>query len=146
MTAEIRTPRPLVLVDGSNYLYRAFHALPPLTTSAGQPTNAVLGVVNMLYKLLDDYQPTEMAVVFDAPGKTFRKDLYADYKAHRSAMPEDLACAFVEPNEIGVGVDLGVGDQRGCLAQREGQVTEGGGDAIGGLGRDGGQIGPQQVE
>jgi DNA polymerase-1 len=88
--------RPLVLVDGSNYLYRAFHALPPLTTSAGAPTNAVLGVVNMLYKLLDDYAPTEMAVVFDAPGKTFRKDLYAEYKANRPPMPDELR-AQVDP-------------------------------------------------
>ena len=96
MTAESRTPRALVLVDGSNYLYRAFHALPPLSTSAGQPTNAVLGVVNMLYKLLDDYQPSEMAVVFDAPGKTFRKDLYADYKANRPPMPDELR-AQMEP-------------------------------------------------
>jgi DNA polymerase I len=82
--------RPLVLVDGSNYLYRAFHALPPLSTAAGQPTNAVLGVVNMLYKLIDDYGPREMAVVFDAPGKTFRKDLYAEYKANRPPMPDEL--------------------------------------------------------
>jgi DNA polymerase I len=82
--------KPLVLVDGSSYLYRAFHALPPLSTAAGQPTNAVLGVVNMLYKLLDDYAPSEMAIVFDAPGKTFRSDLYAEYKAHRPPMPDEL--------------------------------------------------------
>ncbi|HUL80538.1 MAG TPA: DNA polymerase I [Gammaproteobacteria bacterium] len=82
--------KPLVLVDGSSYLYRAFHALPPLTTATGQPTNAVLGVVNMLYKLLDDYAPSEMAVVFDAPGKTFRKDLFSDYKANRPPMPDEL--------------------------------------------------------
>ena len=88
--------KPLVLVDGSSYLYRAFHALPPLTTAAGQPTNAVLGVVNMLYKLLDDYAPTEMAVVFDAPGKTFRKDLYSEYKANRPPMPDELR-AQLEP-------------------------------------------------
>jgi len=88
--------RPLVLVDGSSYLYRAFHAIPQLNTAAGQPTNAVLGVVNMLYKLLDDYAPAEMAVVFDAPGKTFRKDLYAQYKANRAAMPDELR-AQVDP-------------------------------------------------
>ena len=82
--------KPLVLVDGSSYLYRAFHALPPLSTAAGQPTNAVLGVVNMLYKLLDDYTPSEMAVVLDAPGKTFRSELYAEYKAHRPPMPDEL--------------------------------------------------------
>jgi DNA polymerase I len=87
---------PLVLVDGSSYLYRAFHALPPLSTKSGQPTNAVLGVVNMLYKLLDEQRPTHMAVVFDAPGKTFRKDLYAEYKANRPPMPDELR-AQVEP-------------------------------------------------
>jgi DNA polymerase-1 len=81
---------PLVLVDGSSYLYRAFHALPPLSTKSGEPTNAVLGVVNMLYKLLDERQPTHMAVVFDAPGKTFRSELYSDYKANRPPMPDEL--------------------------------------------------------
>ncbi len=88
--------KPLVLVDGSSYLYRAFHALPALSTAAGQPTGAVLGVVNMLYKLLDDYGPDRMAVVFDAPGRTFRDDLYADYKAHRPGMPDELR-AQIEP-------------------------------------------------
>ncbi|MEE8306481.1 MAG: PIN domain-containing protein, partial [Gammaproteobacteria bacterium] len=63
--------KPLILVDGSSYLYRAFHALPPLATRDGQPTGAILGVLNMLYRLLDDYQPDSMVVVFDAPGKTF---------------------------------------------------------------------------
>ncbi len=87
---------PLVLVDGSSYLYRAFHAIPMLSTKSGEPTNAVLGVVNMLYKLLDDYKPTRMAVVFDAPGKTFRSDLYTDYKANRPPMPDELR-AQVEP-------------------------------------------------
>jgi len=81
---------PLVLVDGSSYLYRAFHALPPLSTAGGQPTGAVLGVVNMLYKLLDEVKPTRMAVVFDAPGKTFRSELYAEYKANRPPMPDEL--------------------------------------------------------
>ncbi len=83
--------KPLVLVDGSSYLYRAFHALPPLTNSAGEPTGAVYGVVNMLRRLVTDYQPTHMAVVFDAKGPTFRDELYADYKANREAMPDDLA-------------------------------------------------------
>jgi DNA polymerase-1 len=86
----------LVLVDGSSYLYRAFHAIPPLSTKAGEPTNAVLGVVNMLYKLLDEEKPERMAVVFDAPGKTFRDDLYAEYKANRPPMPDELR-AQVEP-------------------------------------------------
>jgi DNA polymerase-1 len=88
--------KPLVLVDGSSYLYRAFHALPALSTAAGQPTGAVLGVVNMLYKLLDDYRPENMAVVFDAPGRTFRDDLFEQYKAHRAPMPDELR-AQIEP-------------------------------------------------
>ena len=81
---------PIVLVDGSSYLYRAFHALPPLTTSNGQPTGAVKGVLNMLKRLIKDYPDSPMAVVFDAPGKTFRDEMYSDYKAHRPPMPDDL--------------------------------------------------------
>ena len=88
--------KPLVLVDGSSYLYRAFHALPPLTASSGAPTGALLGVLNMLYKLLDDESPERFAVVLDASGKTFRDDLYAEYKANRPPMPDDLR-AQVEP-------------------------------------------------
>lgn len=80
-----------MLVDASSYLYRAFHAMPPLTNSRGQPTGAVYGVVNMLRKLLADYHPEYVALVFDAKGKTFRDDLYAAYKAHRPAMPDELS-------------------------------------------------------
>jgi DNA polymerase-1 len=90
-------PRPdLVLVDGSSYLYRAFHALPPFSNSRGQPTGAVFGVLNMLTKFLKDYDPTRIAVVFDASGKTFRDDLFAEYKAHRPPMPDDLR-SQIEP-------------------------------------------------
>jgi len=88
--------KPLILVDGSSYLFRAYHALPPLTNSQGEPTGAIVGVVNMLRKLIDTYQPELMAVVFDAPGKTFRDDLYPDYKAHRPPMPDELR-AQIEP-------------------------------------------------
>ena len=88
--------KPLILVDGSSYLFRAYHALPPLTNSKGEPTGAIVGVVNMLRKLIDAYQPELMAVVFDAPGKTFRDDLYPDYKAHRPPMPDELR-AQIEP-------------------------------------------------
>jgi DNA polymerase-1 len=84
------SPKPLLLIDGSSYLYRAFHALPPLANSRGEPTGAVYGVANMLRKLLADYQPDRIAVVFDAKGKTFRDDLFAQYKAHRPPMPDDL--------------------------------------------------------
>ncbi len=80
----------LVLVDGSSYLYRAFHALPPFTNSRGEPTGAVFGVLNMLAKFLKDYDPERIAVVFDASGKTFRDELFAEYKAHRPPMPDDL--------------------------------------------------------
>jgi DNA polymerase I len=87
---------PLVLVDGSSYLYRAFHALPPLTGPDGQPTGALYGVASMLRRLRADYRPQRMVVVFDAPGKTFRDEIYAEYKANRPPMPEELA-AQVEP-------------------------------------------------
>jgi DNA polymerase-1 len=81
---------PLYLVDGSSYLYRAFHALPPFTNSRGEPTGAVLGVVNMLNKFLRECAPERIAIVFDAPGRTFRDDLFEQYKASRPPMPDDL--------------------------------------------------------
>ncbi len=81
---------PLILVDGSSYLYRAFHAMPPLTSPSGDPTGAVYGVINMIKKLLQEYKPKQMAVVFDAKGKTFRDDMYKEYKANRPSMPDDL--------------------------------------------------------
>jgi DNA polymerase-1 len=83
-------PAPLVLVDGSSYLYRAFHALPPLTTSTGQPVGAIRGVISMLNKLADSTGAERMIVVFDASGKTFRDDMYAEYKANREKMPDEL--------------------------------------------------------
>ncbi len=82
---------PFILVDGSSYLYRAFHAMPNLTNSAGEYTGAVYGVVNMLRKLIKDYDPEYMAVVFDAKGKTFRDDIYKEYKANRPPMPLELS-------------------------------------------------------
>ncbi|RUR20714.1 DNA polymerase I [Legionella sp. km535] len=85
---------PLILVDGSSYFFRAFHALPPLTNSKGQPTGAVYGVANMIKKLIKDYQPEELAVVFDAKGKTFRDEWYPEYKAHRPPMPVELSSQF----------------------------------------------------
>lgn len=87
---------PLVLVDGSSYLYRAFHALPPLVSSKGQPTGAVKGVVSMLRRLSKDYPTSQLVVVFDAKGKTFRDDLYGEYKANRPPMPDDLR-SQIEP-------------------------------------------------
>ncbi|WP_051205891.1 DNA polymerase I [Oceanospirillum maris] len=84
------TQLPLVLVDGSSYLYRAFHAMPPLNTSKGQPSGAIKGVINMLKSLLRQYAGSPVVVVFDAKGKTFRDDMYSEYKAHRPPMPDDL--------------------------------------------------------
>lgn len=87
---------PLILVDGSSYLYRAYHAFPPLTNSAGEPTGAMYGVLNMLKSLLVQYSPTHVAVVFDAKGKTFRDELFEHYKSHRPPMPDDLR-SQIEP-------------------------------------------------
>lgn len=87
---------PLILVDGSSYLYRAYHAFPPLTNAAGEPTGAMYGVLNMLRSLLQQYQPSHVGVVFDAKGKTFRDELFAEYKSHRPPMPDDLR-AQIEP-------------------------------------------------
>jgi DNA polymerase-1 len=91
---------PFILVDGSSYLFRAFHALPPLTNSKGQATGAMFGVINMLGKLIEQYQPEKMAVVFDAKGKTFRHEMYTEYKAHRPPMPEELASQITPLHEI----------------------------------------------
>lgn len=85
---------PLILVDASSYFFRAFHALPPLTNSKGNPTGAVYGVANMIKKLIKEYQPEELAIVFDAKGKTFRDEWYPEYKAHRPPMPQELSTQF----------------------------------------------------
>jgi DNA polymerase I len=81
---------PLILVDGSSYLYRAFHALPPLTNSRGEPTGAVYGVINMLQRFVRENERSRLVIVFDAPGRTFRDDLFAEYKAQRAPMPDDM--------------------------------------------------------
>ncbi len=80
----------LLLVDGSSYLYRAFHAMPDLRNPAGEPTGAIYGMVNMMRRARAEIGADHIACVFDAKGKTFREDLYPEYKAHRSPMPEDL--------------------------------------------------------
>ncbi|MDD1642591.1 MAG: DNA polymerase I [Methylococcaceae bacterium] len=87
---SLQTQKRLILVDGSSFLFRAYHAIPPLTNPRGDPTNAIYGVSNMLRKLMADYQSEYITVVFDAPGKTFRNDLYDQYKSHRPPMPDDL--------------------------------------------------------
>ena len=125
----------LVLVDASSYVYRAFHAAPAvarLSTSRGEPTGAVLVVINMLNKLIKDFQPQRIAVVFDAPGRTFRDQLFAEYKAHRPGMPDELR-AQIPPlleiiaaqglpllRESGVEADDVIGTLA-CRAAREGQ-------------------------
>jgi DNA polymerase-1 len=86
----------LLLVDGSSYLYRAFHAMPDLRNAQGEPTGAIYGMINMLRRLRSDYPAAYIACVFDAKGKTFRDDMYAEYKAQRAPMPDDLR-AQIEP-------------------------------------------------
>jgi DNA polymerase I len=128
------TPPDLVLFDGSSYLYRAFHAIPALSNSRGEPTNALLGVLNMLVKFVKDHKPKRIAVVFDAPGKTFRDELFAEYKAHRTPMPDDLR-PQIEPllailraqglpilRENGVEADDVIGTLA-CRAAREGHTV-----------------------
>ena len=84
-----KTPT-LFLVDGSSYLFRAYHALPALANAKGQPTGALYGVANMLRRLMDEHNPEHIAVIFDAKGKNFRHRMFADYKANRPPMPDDL--------------------------------------------------------
>ena len=88
--AGVMSDAPLLLVDGSSYLFRAFHAMPNLSTSSGFPTGAIFGVVNMLRKLCNDFEGSPVAVVFDAAGKSFRNDIYSEYKANRPPMPDEL--------------------------------------------------------
>jgi len=125
---------PLILVDGSSYLYRAFHAMPALTNSRGEPTGAVYGVTNMLRRLLSDYKTEYMAVVFDAKGKTFRDDIYTDYKANRPPMPDDLSEQIESIHDIVRALGLPLIEQAGveaddvigtlaCAAAREGRRT-----------------------
>ncbi|MCG8466160.1 MAG: hypothetical protein MI750_15095 [Xanthomonadales bacterium] len=94
-----KTPT-LYLVDGSSYLFRAFHALPPLTNAQGEPTGAMYGVANMLKRLLEEHNPKHVAVVFDAKGKNFRHELFPEYKANRPPMPDDLRCQIAPLHEL----------------------------------------------
>ncbi|WP_198263081.1 DNA polymerase I [sulfur-oxidizing endosymbiont of Gigantopelta aegis] len=94
--SDSTTDKQLILVDGSSYLYRAFHAMPGLNNSKGMPTGAVYGVVNMLKRLRNDYPTQRVAMIFDAKGKTFRDDMFPEYKANRASMPDDLRCQ-IEP-------------------------------------------------
>lgn len=120
---------PFILVDGSSYLFRAFYAPPHITTSAGEPTGAIFGVVNMLRSLIKKYHPSHMAVVFDAKGKTFRNDMYEEYKANRPPMPEDLRSQIAPLHAIvkALGLpllcidDVEADDVIGTLARQAGE-------------------------
>ena len=90
----------LVLIDGSSYLFRTFHALPPLTTSKGQPTGAVKGVISMIRKLMNDFPDSDIGCVFDAKGKSFRNEIYPEYKMNRPSMPDDLRTQITPIHDI----------------------------------------------
>jgi DNA polymerase-1 len=122
----------LVLIDGSSYLYRAFHALPPLSNSRGEPTGAVYGVLNMLQRFVREHADSRLIVVFDAPGRTFRDDLFAEYKANRPSMPDDLR-SQIEPLHAAVQalglpllriVGVEADDVIGTLARRHAATGE----------------------
>lgn len=100
MTTDVKSRKKLVLVDGSSYLFRAYHALPPLTNSKGVPTGAIYGVINMLRRLLTDEKPDYIAVIFDTKGKNFRHELYQEYKANREVMPDELAVQIAPLHDI----------------------------------------------
>lgn len=110
----IQTTKPVVLIDGSSYLYRAFHALPSLSNTKGEPTGAIYGVIAMIKKLMNDYDPDYIAVVFDPRGKTQRDAIYSEYKAHRAPMPDDLSMqikhifAIIEALGLPIVVEEGI--------------------------------------
>ena len=126
---------PAILVDGSSYLFRAYHAMPPLTNSDGHPTGAIRGVINMMRKLQKDYPASQIIVIFDAKGKTFRNDMYPEYKANRPSMPDELRVQIQPIHDIikAMGLPLLVidgveaDDVIGTLAA---QATEGKRDVI----------------
>ncbi|GGF64654.1 DNA polymerase I [Alteromonas lipolytica] len=122
---------PFILVDGSSYLFRAFHGLPPLTNSKGQDTGAIYGVINMLKSLIKQYNPTHIGVVFDAKGKTFRDDIYPEYKANRPPMPEELRSQIAPLHEIIKAMGLPLIIEEGVEAD----------DVIGTLARQAGEQG-----
>jgi DNA polymerase-1 len=134
-TMSKKEEKTLYLVDGSSYLYRAFFALPPLSNSAGEPTGAIYGVANMLRKLLDDESPEHVAVVFDAKGRTFRDELFAEYKAHRPPMPTDLVAQVQPLKELVVTMGL-------PLVEIEGVEAD---DVIGTLARSAAEAGYRVV-
>ena len=135
MSEERSIETPLILVDGSSYLYRAYHALPPLMSSKNQPTGAIRGVISMVKKILIDHPNSPLAVIFDAKGKTFRHEMYREYKANRPPMPEDLVEQIEPINQIieALGIKLlsiqGVeaDDVIGTLAQ---EASEAGIDTV----------------
>ena len=139
MNKEKLDPRTVYLIDGSAYIYRAYHAIAPLSTKAGLPTNAVLGFTNILLRVLRDRQAGYVAVAFDAKGKTFRHDLYPEYKAHRPPMPEDLAVQLpyirrvvAAHNILSLEQSRGGGGRSDCFRHRKtGSFRYSGGDYFG---------------
>ena len=94
------TPKQIYLIDGTAYIYRAYHAIRSLTNSKGFPTNAIFGFANMVIKVLREHQPDFAAIVLDAPGPTFRHEIYPEYKANRPPMPEELAVQLPRIDEL----------------------------------------------
>ena len=107
MSAQNDSKFNLILVDGSSYLFRAYHALPPLTNKQGHPTGAIKGVISMIKRLVEGFPAAQVVVVFDAKGETFRNDLYADYKANRPPMPEDLRVQIEPIHNIIKAMEIG---------------------------------------
>jgi DNA polymerase-1 len=121
----MKKDKTLYLIDGSAYIYRAYHAIRGLTNSKGLPTNAVFGFTRMLMKLMEDQQPEYIVLLFDAKGPTFRHEIYHAYKANRPPMPEDLSVQIPYIKEISKGFNLTVMETPGFEAD----------DLIGTLGR-----------
>lgn len=112
----MQTPEPVYLIDGSAYIYRAYHAIAPLTNASGLPTHAVYGFINILRRVIREKAPRYLAIAFDARGPNFRHDLYREYKAHRPAMPDDLACQLPYIKEIVAAYNLVSLEQAGVEA------------------------------
>ena len=112
------SPETLCLIDGSSYLYRAFHALPSLTSADGAPTGAIFGVANMIRRLIETHRPERIAVIFDAPGKTFRHELFEDYKANRAKMPDELRSQIGRVRQVVEALSVPVLEQDGFEATR----------------------------
>ena len=108
--------KKIYLIDGSAYIYRSFHALPPLTNAQGLPTNAVLGFTNIIVKMMHDFDPTHAVICFDAKGPTFRHDMYKEYKANRPPMPDDLRAQIPFVHKVAEAYGIPTMEQQGLEA------------------------------